>query len=76
MKLKKFTKEEIALVTERIAKNYEYAMDEWYYDGKFLRLFLKTSCIGSNFISDVSTALGRVVLVGFDARGLVLSVYC
>ena len=76
MKLKKFTKEEIALVTERIAKNYEYAMDEWYYDGNFVRLFLKTSCIGSNFISDVSTALGRVVLVGFDARGLVLSVYC
>lgn len=76
MKTKKFSIEEIALVTERIAKNYEYDLDGWTYDGKFVRLFLNTSLIGSNFISDISTALGRMVLVGFDARGLVLSVYC
>lgn len=76
MKTKKFSVEEIALVTESIAKNYEYGFDGWFCDGKFVRLFLNTSSIGSNFISDISTTLGRVVLVGFDARGLVLSVYC
>lgn len=76
MKTNKFSVEEIALVTKSIAKNYEYDLDGWTYDGRFVRLFLNTSSIGSNFISDISTALGRVVLVGFDARGLVLSVFC
>lgn len=74
MKLNKFTAEQVATIVENLASKYDYSCTGYIEDNSFVRCFIESTVVGSSFVSEISATLGRCVLIGFDAHGIIISV--